>query len=149
MTTAGERGKLRLGVVGYCPPTRFDETKGLEMVQASYNAVMGDFPGWEITVVSGLTNVGVLRLAYEEAKRRGWRTAGVACEKAYALRDQWFPVDEEPLIVGKEWGEESETFLTSIDALVRIGGGPQSRREAKLARVMRKPTYEYELSRLN
>ena len=133
MTTAGERGKLRLGVVGYCPPTRFDETKAVGMVQASYNAVMGDFPGWEITVVSGLTNVGVLRLAYEEAKRRGWRTAGVACEKAYALRDQWFPVDEEPLIVGKEWGGGRRGRPSSVgltpwceSAAARSRGGKRS-----------------------
>lgn len=33
-----------------------------------------------------------------------------------------FPVDEE-IIVGKEWGDESETFLDRVDILVKIGGG--------------------------
>ncbi|MFH1840303.1 MAG: hypothetical protein ABH849_04090 [Nanoarchaeota archaeon] len=74
--------KLRLGVVGYCPPTKFDEKKALKNLREAYDQVELDFPEHEITVVSGLTNAGVLRLAYEEARRRGWRTAGIACKKA-------------------------------------------------------------------
>ena len=83
---------LRIGVVGYCPPTIFDENKALEYIKDAYNRVSSDFPENNITIVAGITNVGVLKLAYEEARRRGLRTAGVGCKKAHDF--EWFPVDE-------------------------------------------------------
>ena len=139
---------LRLGVVGYCPPTKFDEVKALELIKHAYDRVEDDFPEYRIIVVSGLTNIGVLKIAYEEAKRRDWKTAGIACKKAYSYKDNWFPVDEEPIIIGENWGDESQAFINSIDALVRIGSGPQSLKEAEQVRRMGKPTYEYELAKI-
>ena len=58
--------ELKLGVVGYCPPTKFDEVKALDYLRDAYDKASSDFPDHEITIVSGLTNVGVLKLAYEE-----------------------------------------------------------------------------------
>lgn len=139
--------KLRLGVVGYCPPTKFDEEKALEYLCDAFDKVNLDFPDYGITIVAGITNVGVLRLAYLEAKRRGWKTAGVGCKKAYDF--EWFPTDEEPVIIGENWGDESQTFVNSIDALVRIGLGKQSLNEAALIREKGKKTYEYDLPRFN
>lgn len=138
--------KLRLGVVGYCPSTKFDENKASEYIRDAYNRVIADFPEHEITIVSGVTNVGVLKLAYEEAKRRNWRTAGVGCKKAYDF--EWFPTDEEPVIVGENWDDESSTFLDSIDALVRVGGGKQSLREIAEMKKRGKFVLEYELEKL-
>lgn len=140
--------KIRLGVAGYCPPTKFDEKKALQYIQEAYDRAKADFPDSEIIIVSGLTNVGVLKLAYEEAKRRGWKTGGIASKKVYDFKDNWFPVDEEPVIIGENWGDESNTFTGSLDALVRIGNGPQSVREAEQIRRMGKKTYEYELEKL-
>ncbi|MBI2129700.1 hypothetical protein HYU07_05680 [Candidatus Woesearchaeota archaeon] len=148
--------KLRLGVAGYCPPTRFDEKKALDCIIDAYNLIIQDFPNHEITVVAGVTNVGVLKLAYEEAKRRGWKTAGVGCKKAYDF--EWFPTDEQPIIVGENWGDESQAFVhgtkiphhpheNGLDALVRIGGGAQSLREIDQMKAMGKSTYEYELEK--
>ena len=139
--------KLRLGVVGYCPPTKFDENKALEYIRDAYNHVIADFPEHEITVVSGVTNVGVLKLAYEEAKKRNWRTAGVGCKKAYEF--DWFPTDEEPIIVGENWGDESSTFLNSIDILIRIGGSKQSLEESVEMKKGGKQVIEYDLPALN
>lgn len=140
--------EFRLGVVGYCPPTKFDEVKALEYLKDAYNKVSSDFPDKKIIVVSGLTNIGVLKLAYEEAKRRGWKTAGIACKKVYDFKDNWFPIDEHPIIIGDNWGDESKTFVESIDALVRIGVGPQSLIEAAEVKTRGKPTYEYDLPKL-
>jgi len=137
--------KLDLGVVGYCPPTKFDEGKALAYIKDSYNRAQADFPDLDVTAVSGLTNVGVIKLAYEEAKRRGWRTWGIACEKANEFKDNWFPVDDRPVLTGDNWGDESIYFINSIDALVRIGGGPQSHRETAMMTKMGKQVYEYEL----
>src|SRR3989338_3040686 len=125
--------ELRLGVAGYCSKN-FDECEALSLVRQAYNEVVRDFPAREIIVVSGLTNVGVLALAYTKAKTRAWKTRGIVCKKAYDFKSNWFPVDEEPIVVGENWGDESETFVNSIDALIRIGGGPQSRREAEQAK---------------
>ena len=141
-----ENSRLRVGVVGYCPPTKFDEIEARRMLAESYCRIESDFPGKDITVVSGLTNLGVLKLAYEEAKSRGWKTAGVACKKAYDFIENWFPVDEKPVIVGDNWGDESRTFVKSIDVLVRIGNGKQSLKEAELAKLQKKRTYEYDLA---
>lgn len=134
---------LRLGVVGYCPPTKFDEKKAIEYLANAFDRVISDFPDYKITMVAGVTNVGVLKLAYIEAKRRGWRTAGVACKKAYDF--ELFPTDEEPIIIGENWGDESPAFVNSIDALVRIGMGKQSLNEAYQVREKGKKTYEYDL----
>lgn len=139
---------IRLGVVGYCPPTRFDEHKALEYIRDGYDKAIIDFKGRSIIVVSGLTNVGILKLAYQEAKSRSWKTAGIACKKALELRSLWFPVDEPPIIIGENWGEESQTFINSIDALVRIGLGAQSLKEAEMARNQGKKTYEYDLPKI-
>lgn len=148
---------LRLGIVGYCPPSKFDEQKALEYIVDAFNKVTADFSEHLITIVAGVTNVGVLKLAYEEAKRRSWKTAGVGCKKAYDF--EWFPTDEEPIIVGENWGDESRTFVygtgipghpheKGLDALVRVGSGTQALKESILVREMGKPTYEYELPRL-
>lgn len=136
---------LRIGVVGYCPPSRFDEGKALGYLRYAFDNIQSKYPKRPKVVVSGLTNVGVLKLAYEEAKRRRWKTAGVACKKAYEFKNNWFPVDENPIIVGEEWGEESPTFLETIDMIVRVGGGKQSRRECAETKSMDKEVYEYEL----
>lgn len=138
--------KLKLGVVGYCPPTKFDENKARDLINDAYDKVTKDFPDYEVTIVAGITNVGVLKLAYEEAKRRNWRTAGVGCKKAYDF--EWFPVDEKPIIIGENWGDESPTFIKSIDALVRIGSEPQSLEETRKIKSLGKPVYEYELEKL-
>ena len=77
---------------------------------------------------------------------------------------------EKPIIVGKNWGVESPVFINGIgaikdvdpekvreylnhphyglDAMVRIGVGPQAISEATKIREMGKPTYEFDLPRL-
>lgn len=137
--------KLHVGVVGYCPPTRFDTGEALRLIRQSYDQVEELYPGRLISVVSGLTDVGVPSLAYQEAVRRGWRTVGVACRKAF--EHPIFPVDERQ-IVGTEWGDESATFLNGLDLLIRIGGGPQSHEEASVVRASNKLVIEHELAKL-
>jgi hypothetical protein len=140
---------FRIGVVGYCPPSIFDEHKALVYIKRAYDKIERKHPHIPKTVVSGLTNVGVLKLAYEEAKRRGWKTAGVACRKVLDYKNDWFPVDEKPIIVGSSWGDESETFINNTDVIVRVGGGPQSLEECRLAKKQGKKVYNYDLKKLN
>jgi hypothetical protein len=113
---------FHVGFVGYSMQ-KFDESKAREYVRQAFDAAE-EADRTSFACVSGLTNMGIPKLAYEEAVKRGWKTVGVACEKAenYDL----FPVDEK-VIVGKEWGDESDAFLSRIEMLVRVGGGKQSR----------------------
>ena len=160
--------QARIGVVGYCPPTKYDERKALEHLEEAFARVEADFPNRRIVVVSGATNVGVLAQAYKLATERGYETGGVACEKA--ANYELFPMTEKPLFVGKHWGDESPVFVNGIDAIkdvdpekvaqylnhphygldaiVRIGVGPQSIREATAVRAMGKPTYEFDLPKI-
>src|SRR3989338_7335910 len=132
--------ELRIGVVGYCPPSRFDKAEAIRMIREAYNKIDIQNPNMLKVVVSGLTNIGVPALAYKEAVQRGWRTAGITCEKANEY--ECFPVDEK-IIIGNEWGDESQTFLKSIDVLLRIGMGRQSIKETVGMKAKGKPVFEY------
>jgi hypothetical protein len=134
--------ELKVGVVGYCPPTLFDENEARAMILDAYRRIDEQFVGHKITIVSGLTNVGVLKIAYEEAAKRGWRTAGIACERAQ--EHELYPVDEK-IIVGQNWGEESPTFVAAIQAIIRIGLGKQSIRETEQVKSNGYPAFEYDL----
>lgn len=138
---------FRIGVVGYCPPTKFDEVEATRMIREAFDKATEIIPaGSTPTVVSGLTNVGVLKIAYEEARSRGWRTEGVACKRAE--EHELFPVDEK-IIVGDNWGDESSRFLENLDCMVRIGTGKQSVRETDELKARGKPTFEYDLPTLS
>jgi len=81
-------------------------------------------------------------LAYREASKRGWRTEGIASMQASEY--VCYNVDHK-MIVGEKWGDESSTFLSAIDFLVRVGGGPQALQETKDAKDMGIGVIEYDL----
>ncbi|MFH1400003.1 MAG: hypothetical protein ABIH41_00645 [Nanoarchaeota archaeon] len=160
--------QARIGVAGYCPPTKYDKRMALKYLENAFDKVEVDFSGREIVIVSGATNVGVLAQAYQLATDRGYKTGGVTSEKAAEF--ELFPMTEKPIIVGKDWGAESPIFINGIDAIkdvdpekvveymnhphygldaiVRIGVGPQSIREANMVRELGRPAYEYDLPKL-
>lgn len=136
---------LYVGVVGYSA-TRFDKLEGRYLVKKAFDELEKQFGSNEIVIVSGYTDLGIPSLAYHEAFKRGWKTVGVACEKA--INYKCFKCDQ-VIIVGKRWGDESQTFLDKISVLVKIGGGKQSIRELEMARNMNKIIFEYELEGKN
>lgn len=121
--------KVIVLVVGYCPPTKVNEEEALKKVQDIFNKIEQDYPQTEIDLVSGLTNVGIMRQVYPEGKKRGWYLVGYACKKAENFDK--YPVDEAH-IIGENWGNESEAFTDhAIKSghpyiIVNVGGGPQS-----------------------
>jgi hypothetical protein len=137
--------ELKIGVVGYCPPTVFDEKLARQMIEDAYSRIEAHFTDVNIAIVSGLTNVGVFKIAYEEAQKKGWRTVGVACKRAE--EHELFPVDEK-IIVGENWGDESPRFLEGLNAIIRIGTGKQSVRETNVIKALGKPALEYDLPAL-
>jgi hypothetical protein len=58
---------------------------------------------------------------------------GISAKQALGVRAGVFPVDQR-WIVGDRFGDESQVFVDYIDALIRVGGGTQSRAEVELFR---------------
>ncbi|HEX9923906.1 MAG TPA: hypothetical protein VGD99_14710 [Anaerolineae bacterium] len=135
-------GELRIGVVGYSGQP-FDHDRARQLLDEAYDQLESRYPDRAKVVVSVLTDVGIPALTYRAAVERGWRTAGIACAKAFEY--ERFPVDEEH-IVGQKWGDESPTFLDSIDILVRVGGGKQALRETADMKASGRPVIEYDLA---
>lgn len=124
---------IKIGVVGYSMQ-EFDKQKAIGYIKKAFDLIEKQYPDGTKTVISGLTDLGIPALAYREAKRRSWRVEGIACSKA--LDYIWFPVSNITM-VGRNWGDESETFLKSINILIRVGGGEQSMREVEMAKKMK------------
>lgn len=115
-----------IGVVGYSA-MKFDEEMAILLLAQGLDILT---KGQEnVEVVSGLTDLGIPGLSYRLANRRGYKTVGVACKEAFDCI--LFPVEEQ-VIVGEKWGDESETFINRIDALIRVGGGKQSLKEVEM-----------------
>lgn len=124
---------IKIGVIGYSMQ-EFDKKKAIEYIKKAFDFIEKQYPDGKKTIISGLTDLGIPALAYREAKRRNWRVEGITCSKA--LDYIWYPVSDITM-VGRNWGDESETFLKAINILVRIGGGEQSMREVEMAKKMR------------
>lgn len=136
---------LKIGVVGYSAQ-KFSDFDAMHLLGVAFDRVLVDYPGaTAFTIVSGLTDLGIPKLAYRAAMARGWRTSGIAC--AEAEKYDCFDVDEKK-IVGDNWGDESKTFLDEIDVLVRIGGGKQSLAEVARFKANGGHVYEFELEAL-
>jgi hypothetical protein len=142
---------MRVGVVGYSAQ-KFDNDEAIGLLnQALSEAVSLCLSkdlyqvDWkeEITIVSGLTDLGIPAIAYEFAMVNGAPTMGIACAKAKEY--ECFPCDRVH-IVGENWGDESESFLAAIDVLIRIGGGKQSLAECDRAKDLGIAVFEKELS---
>jgi hypothetical protein len=132
---------IRIGFAGYSDK-KFDKQKAIELIKESLDDLTEDHKKKDIRVVSGLTNLGIPGLVYKEAEKRGYYTIGIACKKAEDY--ECFDCDEK-IIVGDEWGDESEKFLDSIDVLVRIGGGKQTIAETKKAKSLGIKVVEHDL----
>lgn len=132
-----------IGVVGYCGG-KFNKAVGKALLAIAFDIVEEEHKAPKYNLVSGWTNMGIPALAYELADKRGWKTTGIACKKAY--ENELYPVDESK-VVGNEWGDESETFIDFINVLIRIGGGDQSKEEVAMAQEKGIPIYEYDLPR--
>lgn len=131
---------MRVGIVGYSAQ-KFDETKAADAIAFECSRLSIN-NSCQTTIVSGYTNLGVPKIAYQYAQFMGYKTIGIACSKA--TKYECFPCDRVH-IIGDEWGAESEAFLASIDVLLRIGGGNQSKKECQRAKDLGIPVFELEL----
>ena len=130
----------KIGVVGYSG-AKFDKDEAFEMLLEALQ-MFRHTEDVNLELVSGLTDLGIPALAYRIAEEWGWKTTGIACSKAKEY--DCFQVDN-IIIVGDNWGNESEEFLHYIDVLVRVGGGKQSLAEVTRAKELGITVFEYEL----
>ncbi|MCB9637383.1 MAG: hypothetical protein H6728_10405 [Myxococcales bacterium] len=138
---------LKIGVVGFSSP-HFDQEAAKQQLEEHLQHV---FSVWGVTpeqteLVSGLTNMGVPKLAYQIADTLGMITIGFSAKQALRVKSGTYPVARR-IVVGEKFGDESEEFVAYVDVMVRVGGGPQSRHEVELFRA-RFPEAEEQEKRL-
>ena len=135
---------LRVGVVGYTDDWgewSFDRGRARAILRVELGRVAEANRGRTIEVVTGLTDMGIPKIAYEVAAEYGMICVGLASWKA--LNNPQVHVDK-IILEGADWGDESETFLDYIDQLIKVGGGPQSEAEFK---AFTGPKIEFPLER--
>lgn len=124
---------MRIGVVGYSHES-FNHELAYQLLEQSFDRLIKDHPAKTVEIVSGLTNSGVPKLAYQIAQKRAWITVGISAARALRVKSGVFPCDQQ-FLYGNDFGDESEQFIAYIDYLVRVGGGKQSHHEVELFKI--------------
>jgi hypothetical protein len=141
---------LYVGVSGYFDQ-RFDEEEARELLDDALEDIekeyidSGEYES--IVIVSGLTNHGMPKIAYQAAEYRGYGTMGIAPEEVNDTGYELYPVDE-IIYSGESFGDEIEKYIETIDVFVRIGGGAQTQMELELAEEEDISVIEYDLESL-
>lgn len=146
---ADEDNLLYVGVVGFSDD-KFDQVEAREILEEAFDDVEEtyvDNGGYEnIVIVSGLTNKGIHKIAYEISDEREYYTMGVVPSEA----NDYEMYDVDSIIwSGEQFGDESEDFIDAIDILIKVGGGEQAEHEYEMAEKEDIPTLEYELATLD
>jgi len=92
--------------------------------------------GGRLVVATGATNTGVLQLTYELCAGAGVPTLSAAPDAS--LKYELGPL-RYVIPAGREFGDESDLFVSLCDEFVLLGGGKQSRRETLAASSAGKP----------
>lgn len=121
---------IKYGIVGFSR-NQFDKQSAYQILDELFEQIATKHKGKVIEIVSGYTNAGVPKIAYELADKFGFFTVGFSAEQALKVKSGVYPV-KKVILKGKKFGEESQDFVKYIDGLIRIGGGPQSRKETAL-----------------
>lgn len=121
---------IKYGVVGFSKD-QFDKKTAYQMLHQIYQEIEKQFPDNIIEIVSGYTNSGVPKIAYELADKFGFVTVGYSSKRALTVRSGVYSVHK-VILEGENFGDESAGFIAYIDNLIRIGGGPQSRKETEM-----------------
>lgn len=121
---------IKIGVVGFSR-NQFDKKAAYKILNKLFEELEDEYCDEEIEIVSGYTNSGIPKIAYEVASEHYFTTVGFSAKQALNVRSGVYPVDKE-ILVGQRFGDESAAFIEYIDGLIRVGGGPQSRKETTL-----------------
>lgn len=125
---------MKIGIVGFSR-SQFDKKMAILKLRNILEELVAGRDAATIEIISGYTNMGVPRIAYRLADDMGLKTVGFSAKQALRVRAGVYPV-KEVILVGERFGDESQKFIEYIDVLVRIGGGPQSRKEVDLFKTL-------------
>lgn len=125
---------IKYGIVGFSRD-QFDKEAAYRILEELFRQISIKHSDKEIEIVSGYTNMGVPKIAYELADRYGFTTVGYSAGQALKVRSGVYPV-KKVILIGKKFGDESNDFVQYIDALIRIGGGRQSRMETEMFKTL-------------
>ncbi|PHN01369.1 hypothetical protein [Flavilitoribacter nigricans] len=125
---------IKYGIVGFSR-NQFDQQAAQRILQDLFQRIRQKHPSKNIEIVSGYTNSGVPKIAYELSGQFGFTTVGFSARQALRVRSGVYPVDK-VILKGERFGDESKDFIRYIDALIRIGGGKQSRQETDLFKTL-------------
>jgi hypothetical protein len=122
---------MKIGIVGFSSK-HINEVLGAQLLEQEFSKIVSSYSSEaSVEIVTGLTNIGIPRLAYQIADKRNYLKVGISAQQAYQVKCGVYPVDKE-IIVGEVFGDESQVFVDYIDYLVRVGGGKQSAHEVSL-----------------
>ncbi|MCG8577430.1 MAG: hypothetical protein MI810_21290 [Flavobacteriales bacterium] len=121
---------IKFGVVGFSK-NAFDKKNAYQILDKIFTGIATKYPNTIIEIVSGYTNSGVPKIAYELADKYGFVTVGFSAEQALEVSSGVYPVSK-VILKGERFGDESEDFIRYIDHLIRVGGGPQSLMETEM-----------------
>ncbi len=137
MKLKAERSLFVLGVMGFAGAWSKTKLKGAALqahVAAAKAALKAELlahqkaRGPKLVVSSGATDRGVLELTYALCDELAILSMGVTPARTLA-----YPVGRMDYLIphGQKYADESQVFLRTSDALLLLGGGPQSERETK------------------
>lgn len=141
-----DEDNLYVGVIGYSS-LQFNEDNAKMFLRGALRNVADNWlseDGYKnIIVVSGHTNLGMPKVAYEVANELRYRTIGLTANEG---KDYDFSIVDEIIWSGEKFGDESEDFIDIIDVLIKIGGGPQSEKEFDMAKKDGVPVMEFDVT---
>jgi len=125
---------MHIGIVGYSS-NRIDPIAAHALLQHAMQQLISQHAPsaqpTDIHIISGLTNIGIPKIAYQIADLHGYHTVGISAARALTVNCGIYAVDQQ-IIVGEQFGDESACFIATIDYLIRVGGGRQSHHEVEL-----------------
>ncbi len=121
---------IRYGVIGFSK-NQFDKESAYTFLDELFRHLKEEHSNKTIEIVSGYTNSGVPKIAYELADKYGFTTVGFSARQALSVESGTYPVMK-VILKGEQFGDESHDFIEYIDKLIRVGGGLQSKKEIEL-----------------
>ena len=119
----------KIGIVGYSGRP-FNKKTARNLLLKHIRFLEKKYGAKNLEIVSGYTNIGIPKIAYEIADEMGITTVGLSAKEALSVDCGLYPVDK-IMVVGERFGDESATFIDYIDIMIRVGGGDQSMQEVK------------------
>ncbi len=123
---------VKYGVVGFSK-NKFDKKSAYKLLDKIFQDIKDKHLNNIVEIVSGYTNSGIPKIAYELADKYGFKTVGFSAKQALNVASGIYPVSK-VILKGERFGDESHDFIKYIDHLIRIGGGLQSRKEIEIFR---------------